>query len=86
MPEFTEHLAEMLTDPAHLAFEVVTTVILALLAQVVTWPVVLRRIRREHKIIDSEHGVDHNDWFFDSPEDPDQPVPYHLTIQGVTRG
>jgi NhaP-type Na+/H+ or K+/H+ antiporter len=60
--EFRTHFMELMTDPAHLAFEVATTIIFALLAQLVTWPVVARRIRREHTKIDAEHGiVDHNE-------------------------
>lgn len=64
---------------------------LALFAQFLTWPVVARRIRREHATIDAEHGVNHDDWFFepfdaDTDDDPDAPIEYHPTNRGETRG
>lgn len=82
------HFLELVTDPAHLAFEVFTTLVLEILILGLLWPVIARRIRREHRTIDAEHGVDHHDWFFnDNPAlDPDAPITFIPTHRGEPRG
>lgn len=88
MSEFLDHFMELATDPAHLAFEVFTTLVLEVLILGLLWPVIARRIRHEHNVIDAEHGVDHNDWFFndDASFDPDEPIPFTPTHRGEPRG
>lgn len=89
MTEFLTHFLELATDPAHLAFEVATTFVLEILILGLLWPLIARRIRREHKTIDAEHGVNHNDWFFDNDDpsfDPDEPITFIPTHRGEPRG
>jgi hypothetical protein len=87
MSEFYDHFMELVTDPAHLAFEVFTTFILEIVILGLLLPLIARRIRREHRQIDIEHGVNHDDWFFaDLNLDPDLPIDYIPTHRGVPRG
>ncbi len=50
---------DILTDPAHGLAEVTFTVLVDVLGVGLLWPLVRRLIRREHTIIDAEHGVEH---------------------------
>lgn len=63
MNEFLNHLAELTTDPAHLAFEVLTTAVIEGLILSLFWPLIKRHIHRdiatEHQTIDAEHGIEH---------------------------
>src|SRR3954471_19754588 len=52
-------LAHLLTDWPHLVFEVITTIVFEVFGALVLWPLVRWAIRREHRVIDREHGVDH---------------------------
>ena len=53
---------ELVTDPAHLAYEVLTTALIEGLILGLLWPLIKRRIRREveaeHTVLDIEHGVE----------------------------
>jgi hypothetical protein len=86
MTEFYDHFMELVTDPAHLAFEVFTTFVLEIVILGLLLPLIARRIRREHRKIDVEHGVDHNAWFFDTSDNPDLPINYVPTHRGDNCG
>jgi hypothetical protein len=64
MSEIIRHYGEIMTDPAHLAAEVSLMVLIDFLFLGLLWPVlrraVNRRVHREHRAIDVEHGVDHD--------------------------
>lgn len=45
---------------AHLMFEVTSILFFEGLLLGLLWPLALKRLRREHEVIDAEHGVDHD--------------------------
>lgn len=53
-------LWHLMTNPAHLMFEVLSDIVFDVLLLGLAWPLVQRRLRREHEVIDAEHGVDHH--------------------------
>lgn len=53
-------LLHLMTNPAHLMFEVLTDIVFDVLLVGLIWPLALRRLHREHEVIDAEHGVDHD--------------------------
>ncbi len=80
--EFLTHLAELGTDPAHLAFEVLTTAVIEGAILGLLWPLIKRRIKRDltkqHIVLDREHGV-----AFHGDLDPDDPIA-HLSVEEIT--
>lgn len=80
MNEFLSHFMELVSDPAHLAFEVFTTLVMEVAILGFLWPLIRRSIRREHHRIDAEHGFTHD------LADPDEPIPYTLTERGEMHG
>lgn len=64
MSEFLHHTMEIVTDPAHLAAEVllmlvVDGLVLGLIAPFIG-RAIAKRVHREHLAIDAEHGVEHD--------------------------
>jgi hypothetical protein len=59
MTEFWSEFLSIFTDPAHMAVEVLNTFIIDVVVLGFLWPFITRRIRREHRTIDREHGVSH---------------------------
>jgi hypothetical protein len=67
--EVARHYAEIMTDPAHLLAEVSLMLLIDVLFLGAVWPLVKglvdrrvnRRVAREHKVIDDEHGVQHDE-------------------------
>lgn len=62
---FWEEFLGLLTDPAHLAFELVFTLVFDLLVVTVLYGIIVKKIiiprlrKSIHEEIDREHGVDH---------------------------
>jgi hypothetical protein len=98
MTEFWSEFLSIFTDPAHALVEVLNTFIIDVLVLGFLWPFITRRIRREHRTIDREHGVSHpapvadsfdtlaekfeRSWRADLQYPEDYPVPYVLTDKG----
>ena len=65
MDEFLHHYVEILSDPAHLAVELTLMLLVDVILLGIVWPFVRRHIHRdiraEHRQIDREHGVDHEE-------------------------
>ena len=80
MNEFLNHFMELVSDPAHLAFEVFTTIVMEVVILGFLWPVILHFIKREHRKIDTEHGFTHDGI------DLDAPIPFTLTDRSTTHG
>lgn len=58
-----EHFLELLSDPAHLAFELFFSLVFDLLILGIIMPFVVKYVKTkvlsEHRKIDAEHGVKH---------------------------
>jgi hypothetical protein len=65
MGEIFHHYVEIMSDPAHLMAEITLMLLIDVLFLGLIWPVVRKtidkRVRKEHAILDKEHGIDHND-------------------------
>jgi hypothetical protein len=73
--EFWAEILHIFTDPAHMVAEFAwESVFLGLSLFIMNW-----RVRREHKRLDDEHGVEH---LYDMD---DNPIPYVLTDKGRRR-
>jgi hypothetical protein len=77
--EFLHHYREILTDPAHLAVEITLMLLIDVLLLGMIWPLVRRmidrRVHREHRVIDAEHGVRHKDG-----HTPDLGLPFNVIV------
>lgn len=51
----------LLTNLPHLEFEIFLTLVQDVVIGLLVWPWIKRLARKEHRAIDKEHGVDHND-------------------------
>jgi hypothetical protein len=65
-----EHFLELLTDPAHLAFEVTVSLLFDVLLLGIILPFLVKYIKRkvnsEHAKIDAEHGIEHHETGLDN--------------------
>jgi hypothetical protein len=64
MHEILHHYAEILTDPAHTMVELTFILVVDGLFLGLVWPVVRKaidkRVKKEHAVLDAEHGVSHD--------------------------
>ncbi len=64
MHEILHHYAEMMTDPAHTLVELTFILVVDVLFLGLLWPLAKRavnkRVNDEHKVLDQEHGVEHD--------------------------
>lgn len=67
MNEILRHYAELITDPAHTLVELTFNLVVDGLLLGILWPLLKRRFRREHEVLDAEHGVTH-------PEPAEEPL------------
>lgn len=66
----------IMTDPAHMAAEFFWEIFFLVLGVLIS----RRGIRREHRVLDQEHGVQHVVFRSDLLDvDPDEPIPFLLT-------
>jgi hypothetical protein len=65
MHTFLDHYGELLSDPAHTAVELTFTILVDGLVLGLLWPLVRRfidrRLQRQHRLLDEEHGYVHED-------------------------
>lgn len=67
--EILREYAHLMSDPAHLMAEVSLMLIIDVLFLGLLWPLIKRRLSKvvdarvtaEHRVIDAEHGVSHNE-------------------------
>lgn len=92
MNEFLSHFGELVSDPAHLAFEVFTTLVIEGLLLGLLWPLVKRHfhrdIRQEHQRIEAEHGLVHpyvqrEGYIEQRYLDPHEVLPYDYEKSGI---
>lgn len=64
MGEIWHHYAEMMTDPAHTLVELTFILMVDVLFLGLLWPLAKRavnkRVNAEHKVLDAEHGIEHD--------------------------
>ncbi len=89
MDHFIEEFAHLASDPAHLAFEVATTIVIEGILLGLLWPLVKRHIHRdiahEHAKIEDEHGLEHPEEMVSSndPHPSVFPLPYDHEKSGI---
>ena len=54
-----ETYLDLMTDPAHLMFEMTLTVVQDVVIGAILWPIIKRATGRFHRELDLEHGVTH---------------------------